>query len=60
MGVVKEEWFIKRAKHLDTEATWEASNFMKQQFPDLHLEDKVNLEMVGIVRPPIIHTWDKG
>ena len=32
---------------------------MKQQFPNFHLEDKVNLEARGVVRPPIIHQYKR-
>ena len=38
-----------------SEATWESGYQMNQQFPTFHLEDKVNLEPRGTVRPPIIH-----
>jgi len=32
---------------------------MNQQFPSFHLEDKVNLEPRGVVRPPIVHTYKR-
>ena len=32
---------------------------MNQQFPTFHLEDKVDLELRGIVRPPIIYTYKR-
>uniref|UniRef100_A0A9I9EES2 Uncharacterized protein n=1 Tax=Cucumis melo TaxID=3656 RepID=A0A9I9EES2_CUCME len=32
---------------------------MNQQFPSFHLEDKVNVEPRGIVRPPILHTYKR-
>ncbi|TYK16773.1 putative integrase [Cucumis melo var. makuwa] len=36
------------------EATWEVCDEFQQQFPDFHLEDKVDLERESNVRPPII------
>ena len=53
------EWLIKWKGLPDSETTWESVFQMNQQFPDLHLEDKVNLEPRGIVRPPIIHTYKR-
>lgn len=49
------EWLIKWKNLPKTEATWESVYLMNQQFPDFHLEDKVNPEARGVVRPPIIH-----
>ena len=51
------EWLVKWKELPENEATWEAVYQMNQQFPTFHLEDKVNLEPRGIVRPPIIHTY---
>ena len=51
------EWLVKWKELLENEATWEVVYQMNQQFPTFHLEDKVNLEPRGIVRPPIIHTY---
>ena len=51
------EWLVKWKNLPETEATWEAVYQMNQQFPTFHLEDKVNLEPRGVVRPPIIHTY---
>ena len=51
------EWLVKWKELPEAEATWEAVYQMNQQFPTFHLEDKVNLEPRGIVRPPIIHTY---
>lgn len=41
----------------ESETTWEIVDGLRKQFQDLHLEDKVNLESGGIVRPPIILTY---
>ncbi|KAA0056274.1 transposon Tf2-1 polyprotein isoform X1 [Cucumis melo var. makuwa] len=48
------EWLVKWKGLPESEATWESVYLMNQQFPMFHLEDKVNLEPRGIVRPPII------
>ena len=53
------EWLIKWKNLPDSEATWESVYLLNQQFPQFHLEDKVNLEPRGIVRPPIIHTYQR-
>lgn len=55
----REEWLIKWEKLLDSEATWQEAYFIKHQFPELLLEDKVHLETWGIVRPPIHHTYKR-
>ena len=41
------EWLVKWKGLLDNEATWESIFQMSQQFPNFHLEDKVNLEPRG-------------
>ena len=51
------EWLVKWKELPETEATWEAVYQMNQQLPTFPLEDKVNMESRGIVRPPIIHTY---
>ena len=51
------KWLVKWKNLPESEATWKAVYQMNQQFPTFHLEDKVNLESKGIVRPPIIHTY---
>lgn len=53
------EWLIKWKNLPKTEATWESVYLMNQQFPDFHLEDKVNPEARGVVRPPIIHQYKR-
>ncbi|KAA0044281.1 Ty3/gypsy retrotransposon protein [Cucumis melo var. makuwa] len=53
------EWLIKWQGLPGSEATWESTYQMNQQFPSFHLEDKVNVEPRGIVRPPIIHTYKR-
>ena len=53
------EWLIKWIGVLDSEATWEPVYQINQQFPSFHLKDKVNLELRGIVRPPIVHTYKR-
>lgn len=57
----KEEWLVKWRHYPKSEATWEIADALKEQFPHLHLEGKVNFERKGgIVRPPIIHTYKRG
>ncbi|KAA0055708.1 protochlorophyllide-dependent translocon component 52 [Cucumis melo var. makuwa] len=41
------------------EATWEDCNDFKHQFPDFHLEDKVDLEEESSVRPPLLFTYNR-
>ncbi|KAA0055700.1 Ty3/gypsy retrotransposon protein [Cucumis melo var. makuwa] len=41
------------------EATWESCTDMKYQFPDFHLEDKVDLEEESDARPPILFTYHR-
>ncbi|TYK19571.1 transposon Tf2-1 polyprotein isoform X1 [Cucumis melo var. makuwa] len=41
------------------EATWEDCNDFNQQFPDFHLDDKVDLGRESIVRPPIIFKYSR-
>ncbi|KAA0060564.1 putative F-box/LRR-repeat protein 9 [Cucumis melo var. makuwa] len=53
------KWLVKWKNLLESEATWESVYQMNQQFPTFHLEDKVNLEPRGIVRPPIIHQYKR-
>ena len=53
------EWLIKWKCLPDSEATWESVYQINQPFPSFHLEDKVNLEPRGIVRPPIVHTYKR-
>lgn len=55
----KEEWLIKWEKFPESKATWEEAAFIKYQFPELHLEDKVHLKTGGIVRPPIHYTYQQ-
>lgn len=57
--VSREEWLIKWEKLPNSEATWEEAYFIKHQFLELHLENKVHLETGGIVRPPIHHTYQR-
>ncbi|KAA0050226.1 transposon Tf2-1 polyprotein isoform X1 [Cucumis melo var. makuwa] len=53
------EWLVKWKGLDDSEATWETVYLMNQQFPTFHLEDKVNLEPRGIVKPPIINVYER-
>ena len=53
------EWLIKWQGLPESDATWESVYQMNQQFPSFHLEDKVNVEPRGIVRPPILHTYKR-
>ncbi|KAL4018114.1 hypothetical protein IC575_021704 [Cucumis melo] len=53
------EWLIKWQGLQESDATWESVYQMNQQFPSFHLEDKVNVEPRGIVRPPILHTYKR-
>ena len=53
------EWLVKWKGLPEAEATWESVFQINQQFPTFHLEDKVNLEPRGIVRPPIINTYKR-
>ncbi|TYK17995.1 putative F-box/LRR-repeat protein 9 [Cucumis melo var. makuwa] len=53
------EWLIKWKGLPESEAIWESVYLMNQQFPMFHLEDKVNLEPRGIVRPPIVHMYKR-
>ncbi|TYK02490.1 soluble inorganic pyrophosphatase 1 [Cucumis melo var. makuwa] len=41
------------------EATWESCTDMKYQFPEFHLEDKVDLEEESDARPPILFTYHR-
>ncbi|KAA0065905.1 transposon Tf2-1 polyprotein isoform X1 [Cucumis melo var. makuwa] len=41
------------------EATWEVCDDFKQQFPDFHLEDKVDLEEESSVKPPMLFTYNR-
>jgi len=41
------------------EATWELCTDFQQQFPDFHLEDKVDLEEESSVRPPLLFTYNR-
>ncbi|TYK23600.1 ty3-gypsy retroelement transposase [Cucumis melo var. makuwa] len=41
------------------EATWEDYNDFKHQFPDFHLEDKVDLEEESSVKPPLLFTYNR-
>ncbi|KAA0051188.1 ty3-gypsy retroelement transposase [Cucumis melo var. makuwa] len=41
------------------EATWEDCNDFKHQFPDFHLEEKVDLEEESSVKPPILFTYNR-
>ena len=41
------------------EATWEDCNDFRQQFPDFHLEDKVDLEEESDARPPILFKYSR-
>ncbi|KAL4012834.1 hypothetical protein IC575_029949 [Cucumis melo] len=45
------EWLVKWKGLPEAKATWESVFQINQQFPTFHLEDKVNLEPRGIVRP---------
>lgn len=51
----QEEWQDK----LYCDATWEEAEFIQKQFPSFHLEDKVSVNLGGIVRPPIIHKFER-
>ena len=43
---------------LDSEATWEFTNTMNQQYPTFHLNKKLNFEPDNTIKPPIIiHTY---
>ena len=42
------------------EATWESYEEMQQLCPDLHLENKVNLETGSNDRPPIILQYSRS
>ena len=39
------------------EASWEDFDVIREQFPDFHLEDKVEVWRGGIVRPPVRATY---
>lgn len=54
------EWLVKWKDMAEEEATWESNYLIQQQFPHLHLEDKVNFEKGGIVRPPIVYTYKRN
>ncbi|TYK28129.1 Transposon Ty3-G Gag-Pol polyprotein [Cucumis melo var. makuwa] len=41
------------------EATWENCADLKVQFPEFHLEDKVDLEEESDARPPILFTYNR-
>ena len=41
------------------EATWENCADLKVQFPELYLEDKVDLEEESDARPPILFTYNR-
>ncbi|TYK03716.1 putative retroelement pol polyprotein [Cucumis melo var. makuwa] len=41
------------------ESTWEDCNDFKHQFPDFHLEKKVDLEEESSVKPPILFTYNR-
>ncbi|KAL4035233.1 hypothetical protein IC575_003914 [Cucumis melo] len=41
------------------EATWENYADLKVQFPEFHLEDKVDLEEESDARPPILFTYNR-
>ncbi|KAA0049937.1 Ty3/gypsy retrotransposon protein [Cucumis melo var. makuwa] len=53
------EWLVKWKTLPEGEATWESVYQMNQHFSSFHLEDKVNLEPQGVVRPPIIHKYKR-
>lgn len=55
----QEEWLIHWKGYLECEATWEIIEFIKGQFPDAHLEDKVEANQGSIVRPSIIQTFHR-
>ena len=38
---------------------WEDFGVIQEQFPDFHLEDKVQLRGDGIVRPPLTYLYSK-
>ncbi|KAA0037053.1 ty3-gypsy retrotransposon protein [Cucumis melo var. makuwa] len=41
------------------EASWEVCADLKHQFPEFHLEDKVDLEEESNARPPILFTYNR-
>lgn len=53
------EWLVKWKDMPEEEATWESVYLMQQQFPHLHLEDKVHFEKGGIVRTLIVYTYKR-
>lgn len=55
----REEWLVKWQDRPFCDATWEEAEVIKRQFLDFHLEDKVSLPAGGIVRPPIMKTYER-
>lgn len=53
------EWLVRWKGMSASEAVWESVHLLKQQFPTLHLEDKVHFEREGVVRPPIHYTYKR-
>lgn len=45
------EWLVKWKDMPEEEATWESVYLMQQQFPHLHLEDKVHFEKGVLLEP---------
>ena len=41
------------------EATWEPYDLIQHQFPDFHLEDKVQVKGEGNGKPPILKTYQR-
>ena len=56
-GSVEQEVLIKWKNLPEFEATWELFSVIEEQFPCFHLEDKVQLLVGGIHKPPIRYTY---
>lgn len=55
----KEEWLVKWEDRPFCDATWEEAKMIQREFPRFHLEDKVTLQLGGIVRPLIVNTYKR-
>ncbi|KAL0541182.1 hypothetical protein IC582_021221 [Cucumis melo] len=53
------EYLVHWKDQSDHEATWESYATLVNQFPDLHLEDKVALLHGGIARPPVTQVYHR-
>lgn len=53
----REERLVKWEDQPKVDATWVERKVLEEQFPAFHLEDKVDVQEGGTVRPPIIHAY---